>query len=157
MTSADRRPIMFIAGTDVVLFPNPVSSMISDRGKLFDSVLKQPDAAFKYGGPPGPDRNGIPLVMFEVVFSQSYEFVLEVASHWLVQSKGAYQLCVIVEIFKQPNTYNELDYTRMGPKLQDQQCVLDFFAEAEAEAEIEEETGYDDVSSLDASIYRIPR
>lgn len=127
MTLRERRAIMFISGTDVLLFANPATSIITGRGKNVNGVYKQPDAAFKFAGNHGAARNGFPRVVFEVAFSQTYESVLEDARQWLVRAKGAIKLCVIVKLYEQPNRYKEIDYTEIEPKLIEQQLVREMF------------------------------
>lgn len=143
MTTAERRAMMFFSGTDVGMFRNPASSIITGHGKHVLGVVKQPDAAFKYIG---PSRNGFPRVVFEVAFSQSYESVLEDARQWLVRSKGAVQLCVIVKIYEHPNRNKEIDYDEISAKLAEQQRITESFP-----AEELMDTGHEEASSPEAS------
>lgn len=120
---AERRSIVFSSGTAVVLLPNPETSIISGRGKHATGVSKEPDGAFKFFDRRTPIGDACPRVVFEVAFSQTYESVLEDARQWLVRTHGNVKLCVIVKIYEQPNSYKELDYTEITPKLAEQRRI----------------------------------
>lgn len=126
MTTTERRAIMFTPGSDVALFRNTPSSVITGRGKHSSGIFKALDAAFTFMVSRGAGRTGFPRIVLEVAFSQAYESVLEDTRQWLVRSHGAIKLCVIVKLEEQQTNFTEVDESEIQPKLDEQQRLREW-------------------------------